>query len=504
MHDRPTQRHSSNRTRIMTKKTNSRRDFIQKVSGAGLGLAALGMTTNSAQAMANPARTGKYMGDFIAPTLDTVKVAIIGCGARGGTHYSHLSAFEGTEFVAICDLHQDLAERAKKKVLENGKGTRHQNVKLYTGDKHAYKKMLKETKPDLVYVVTPWEWHAPMAIDAMNAGAHVCVEVPLAITLKEMWDIIDTSEKTQKHCMMLENVNYGREELLYLNMCRKGIFGEILHGEAAYIHELRRQMKHVENGRGTGSWRTYHWASKSGNLYPTHGLGPVAQYMNIGRGEDNFRRLVSFSSPAKNHALYAKKTFQPDSPLNQIKYQGGDMSTSIIKTELGRTIMVQWDESSPRPYARHNLIQGTKGTGKGFPFGVALDYQQGEGLSDKLFETLAGVDKKGKLRKHTNYHGWATDPQAFYDEFDHPLYTRMAEVAKTHGGHGGMDAIMNYRVIECLRKGQPLDQNVYEGAFWSAVTPLSIKSVEQDGMPQDFPDFTRGQWKNTAPLQIVS
>lgn len=477
--------------------SNSRRKFLKTLGGVGAGLTAANAFAQSNSSPPSRAAGAKYMGDFIAPKLNTVKIAIIGCGSRGGTHYNHLSSFEGTELVGICDLHKNLAERAKARVLANGKG-RHKNVKIYSGDKFAYKKMLKETRPDLVYVATPWEWHAPMAIDAMNAGAHVGVEVPLATTLEEMWQIIDTSEKTQKHCMMLENVNYGREELLYLNMCRKGIFGELLHGEAAYIHELRGQMHHVERGRGTGSWRTYHWAKKSGNLYPTHGLGPVAQYMNIARGDDNFRRLVSFSSPARNHALYAKKHFKPESKLHQIKFEGGDINTSIIKTHLGRTIMVQWDESSPRPYTRHNLIQGTKGTGKGFPFGIALDYRKDEGLPQKLFQKLAGN------RNHINYHSWSTDKRAFYDEFDHPLYKRVKAIAKKHGGHGGMDAIMNYRVIECLRTGQPLDQNVYEGVLWSAVTPLSVKSIEEDGMPQDFPDFTRGQWKTTKPLPIVS
>ena len=471
----------------VTPENNSRRNFIKTIGGAGAGLAAASEVVKATAGTPSRPTGAKYMGDFIAPKLKTIKVAIIGCGARGGTHYNHVSAFEGTEFVGICDLHQDLAAKAQKKVLENGAGKRHQNVKLYTGDKHAYKKMLAETKPDLVYVVTPWEWHAPMAIDAMNAGAHVCCEVPLTTSLEECWKVIDTSEKTRKHCMMLENVNYGRDELMFLNMCRQNVFGELLHGEAAYIHELRGQMKHVERGRGTGSWRTHHWAKENGNLYPTHGLGPVAQYMNIGRTDDNFRRLVSFSSPARNHELYAKKHFKPDSKLNQIDYsKGGDMSTSIIKTVLGRTIMVQWDESSPRPYTRHNLIQGTRGTGAGFPTRITLE---------------GGVPGGPK-----GHHQWAQGDglNEMYAKYDHPLYKRMKEVAKKMGGHGGMDAIMNLRVLECLRKGQPLDQNVYEGCLWSAVTPLSRKSVAEDGMPQDFPDFTRGQWKNTNPLPIVS
>lgn len=471
----------------MKDNSNSRRKFLKTLGGVGAGLTAA-RTFAGPQGTGSPTRLegAQYMGGFIAPKLKTVKVAIIGGGARGRTHYSQLSAFEGTEFVGICDLYPDLAEKAKKKVLANGKGKRHQQVKLYSGDQHAYKKMLAETKPDLVYVVTPWEWHAPMAIDAMNAGAHVCVEVPLTTSIAECWDVVNTSEKTKKHCMMLENVNYGRDELMFLNMCRQNLFGELLHAEAAYIHELRGQMNHVDNGRGTGSWRTYHWAKKSGNLYPTHGLGPVAQYMNIARTDDTFNRIVSFSSQARNHQLWVDKHAKADSKLKKIEFAGGDINTSIIKTHLGRTIMVQWDESSPRPYSRHNLIQGTKGTGAGFPTRVALE---------------GGVPGGAK-----NHHSWATGDglKEMYEKYDHPLYKRMVEVAKEHGGHGGMDAMMNFRVIECLREGQPLDQNVYEGALWSAVTPLSIKSVKEDGMPQVFPDFTRGQWQSTKPLPIVS
>lgn len=472
---------------MMNEKTNTRRKFLKTIGGIGAGLSAASTLGRAAKDDTQTRPDGAlYMGDFIAPKLKTVKVAIIGCGARGGTHFSHLSAFEGTEFVGICDLHEDLCQRAKKKILANGKGTRHLKVKLYHGDKLAYKKMLGETKPDLVYIVTPWEWHASMAIDAMNAGAHACVEVPLTTTMQECWDIINTSEKTHKHCMMLENVNYGRDELMFLNMCRQNVFGDLLHAEAAYIHELRGQMHSVDRGRGTGSWRTHHWAKKSGNLYPTHGLGPVAQYMNIGRGEDTFKRIVSFSSPAHNHKQWVNKNAKPDSKLQKITFNGGDINTSIIKTQVGRTIMVQWDESSPRPYTRHNLIQGTKGIGAGFPTRIALE---------------GGVAGGAK-----NHHGWAQGAglKEMYAKYDHPLYKRMKEVAKKHGGHGGMDAIMNYRVIECLRRGQPLDQNVYEGVLWSAVTPLSIKSVQEDGMPQVFPDFTRGHWKDTKPLPIVS
>ena len=297
-----------------------------------------------------------------------------------------------------------------------------------------------------------------------------------------MWDIVNTSEKTQKHCMMLENVNYGRAELMYLNMCRQNVIGELLHGEAAYIHELRWQM--MQDEKGTGSWRTLHYRELNGNVYPTHGLGPVAQYMNLSRGDDNFKSLVSFSSPALGRKLYAEKNFPKDHKWNKMEFKNGDLNTSIIKTELGRTVLVQWDETSPRPYTRLNLIQGTKGTLAGYPT---------RGAFEGGFEDIT-----------KDHHSWiqGDDLEKLYEKYDHPLYKRLNSKTKK-SGHGGMDGIMMYRIVECLHKGLPLDQNVYEGCFWSAVTPLSGKSVKEDGMPQIFPDFTRGEWKKTKPLEIV-
>jgi len=404
-----------------------------------------------------------------------VKVAIIGVGARGPGHISQLATIDGVEVVGICDLVEARAKRSADNVTKKG-----HKPKVYFGDENAWQKMLKETRPDAVIIATPWNLHAPMCIGAMKAGAHAFCEVPIAVTLEEMWDIVDTSEATGRHCMMMENVNYGREELLYLNMCRQGVIGELLHGEAAYIHELRGQM---ENGDSTGSWRTFQYAKRNGNLYPTHGLGPVAQYMNLARTEDTFGRMVSFSSPAKGRALYAKASTKLSNPeFKNLEFNGGDMSTSIIKTSLGRTIMVQWDETSPRPYSRHNLIQGTKGTLAGFPNRMAIE----------------GVTK--------SYHQWAEDEawEEVAAKYEHPLYKRMGELSKKMGGHGGMDFLMLFRIIECLQKGEPLDQNLYEGCFWSAVGPLSEKSVAEDGMPQVFPDFTRGNWKTTKPLGIIS
>jgi len=425
----------------------------------------------------------QYMGDFAAPKLETVRAAFIGVGSRGPGHLRFFASMPKTEIVAVSDLYEDNVEKWSKEAAKIGGGKRHKKIAKYFGDENKWKVMLEEVKPDVVFIATNWYNHAPMAIEAMKKGAHAFVEVPIAVSLDEMWDIVDTSERTQKHCMMMENVNYSRDELMFLNMCRQGLIGEPMHAEAAYIHELRGQMKEVD--RGTGSWRTYHYANRDGNLYPTHGLGPVAQYMNLARTDDNFGSLVSFSTPAYGRKAYAEQNFAADHKWNKLDFKGGDLNTSIIKTTAGRTIMVQWDETSPRPYSRHNLIQGTKGALAGFPTRVALE---------------GGVEGATK-----NHHRWAQGEQldALYEKYDHPLYKRLNQKTKDTG-HGGMDGMMMFRIVECLQKGIPLDQNLYEGCFWSAVAPLSERSVASGGAPQIFPDFTRGNWKDTNPLAIIS
>jgi len=457
---------------------SNRRDFLRTLGVIGAGVAAVGSfgsgCATPAGASARPG-SARYMGDYAAPKLDKVRWGAIGVGARGSGHVQQLAQIEGSEVVAISDLYEDLAKRSAKNVEKLGKPA----PAVYFGSPTKYHEMLARPDIDAVIIATPWEEHAPMAIAAMNAGKHAFVEVPLAFTLKDLWDIIDTSERTGKHCMMMENCNYGREELLFLNLCRKGVIGELLHGEAAYIHELRGQM--MELPRGTGSWRTkYYGPAHGGNLYPTHGLGPVAQYMNVARTEDMFDRLVSFASPGRGRTLYAREHFPPDHPWNKMKFECGDISTQIVKTRLGRTIVVQWDETSPRPYSRHDLIMGTKGTLAGYP-------------------SRAAIEGRG------SYHEWAEGEEfeKLYAEYEHPLYTRVGELAKKMGGHGGMDFIMLFRMVECLRNGEPLDQNVYEGALWSAVRPLSSKSESEGGAPQVFPDFTRGNWKSTKPLGII-
>ncbi len=465
-------------------KNLDRRDFIRKTALSGAAIAISPLLSSCAEGEEKiPGSGGKYMGGFAAPKLNNIRAAFIGVGARGGYHMQFLAMLPNTEVVAISDLYEDNVRKWGTKANEIGKGERHKDVALYYGDENKWKVMLDEVKPDVVFIATNWKNHAPMAIEAMKNGAHAFVEVPIAVTLEEMWDIVNTSERTQKHCMMMENVNYSRDELMFLNMCRQGVVGELLHAEAAYIHELRFQMEEQE--RGTGSWRTPHYANRNGNLYPTHGLGPVAQYMNIGRTDDTFNTIVSYSTPALGRKLYAEKNYAADHKWNQLDFKGGDMNTSIIKTNLGRTIMVQWDETSPRPYSRHNLIQGTKGILAGFPTRAAF-----EGGFEGVTE---------------NHHSWVQGEHlaALYEKYDHPLYKRLNEKTK-ESGHGGMDGMMVYRIIECLQNGLPLDQNVYEGCLWSSVSPLSEVSVANGGAPQAFPDFTRGNWNSTEPLGIIS
>lgn len=459
-----------------------RRDFLRGAATAGIGLAgAAAFGELAGQSTPKPPqRKGKNVADLKLAPMDRVRVAIIGVGARGSGHVSQLCALEGVEVKAICDLYQDWADRSAAAVVKAGQPA----PTLYVGDPYGYKKMLDRKDIDAVFICTPWQWHTPMALEAMRKGKHAFIEVPAALTIEECWALVDTAEETQRHCMMMENVNYGREELMVLNMVRKGALGELLHGEASYIHDLRGQMHEEE--RGTGSWRTLEYMSHDGNLYPTHGLGPVAQYMNINRG-DRFDYMSSMSCNSRVRSIYANEHFPAGHKWRKRAFVCGDINTSIIRSVKGKTIMVQWDEQLPRPYTRHNMIQGTKGVWAGFPGRLVIE--------DKF------KDKEGKVR---GTESWLQggDLSAVYDEFDHPLYKSEGELAVKMGGHGGMDFLMLWRIIYCLRNGEPMDQDVYDAAAWSAVTPLSIESVANRGKSVDFPDFTRGGWKTTAPLAI--
>ncbi len=438
-----------------------RRTFLKTTLaiGAATGLGALAAPVTRSGPKSGMTQSVKGLR---TPSLDLVRVGLIGVGERGVGFVHHFCNIEGATVTAICDTDEEVLDRATGIVSDLG-GSK---PTTYTGDDYAYRGLLDQNDVDIVVISTPWRWHTIMSVEAMASGKHAFVEVPAVTTVEEAWELVDTAERTQKHCMMLENVCYGRDEMMVFNMVRHGLFGELLHGEAAYIHDLRWQMKEID--RKTGSWRTPWQTRRNGNLYPTHGLGPIAQYMGINH-EDRFEYMSSMSSPALGRAAYAQREFPADHSRNQLDFITGDINTSMIKTRLGRTIMVQYDTTTPRPYSRHNLIQGTNGVFAGFPNRIALEHG-GSG----------------------SFHEWDYDMTRWRAEYDHPLWKESRELAEKHGGHGGMDFLMCWRIVDCLRKGVALDQSVYDAAAWSVISQISAESVADRGNSKPIPDFTRG------------
>ncbi len=424
------------------------------------------------------------MGDYAAPPLNELRVAFIGAGRRGQHLQQLLARITGVQIVALCDIAEDKAQEARDGILQaiaeqRGCAPPAETITLYTEQRDAYRRMLAEQRLDAVFVIVGWQAHADLCCEIMAAGVHALVEVPMAMSISDLWRIVDSAELHQRHCMMLENANYGRRELLYLNMVRQGVIGELVHGEGAYVHDLRFAL--LDEDRGEAEWRVRHYRERNGNLYPTHGLGPLSQYMNLGRGEDQFSHLVSLSSRALSFTRFTKKNFPEDHEWNQRPFNCGDINSSILKTHLGNTILLQWDECSLRPYTRHNFIQGTKGILAGFPPRVVAECLGAESHS----EWIQGDDM-----------------DAIYERYDHPLWQRLGERAELLAGTRARDYIMLNRIVECLRLGQPLDQNVYEGAYWSSVIELTELSNKHNGCPMVFPDFTRGDWKSTLGLGI--
>lgn len=394
----------------------------------------------------------------------TVRLAVIGTGLRGRSTLREFLAVEGVRVTALADVVPDKAARAAKLVTDAGQPA----PALYTNGERDFERLLQRDDIDFVYIATPWEWHVPQALAAMRAGKHVGVEVPAALTIEDCWALVDTSEQTRRHCLMMENCCYGYNELLVLNMVRAGAFGQLKHAEAAYIHDLR---KILFEDRDEGLWRRTPHMARDGNFYPTHGLGPVAQYLGIHRG-DRFDYMVSMSSPELSLTEYRNATYPASSPKHGERYRCGDMNTSLIKTVQGRTIMLQHDVVSPRPYDRLNMISGTKGAFRDYPARIYLEGMEG----GERWNPIDGVKAK----------------------YEHPLWTNVGELARKLGGHGGMDFIMCYRTIQCMREGLVPDFDVYDAAAWSAPGPLSEASVASGSAPAHFPDFTRGAWAGTS------
>jgi len=394
---------------------------------------------------------------------DTVRVGIIGVGGRGSEMLGEFLAVENVEITALCDIVKEKVEKGQRAVEKAGQK---RPASFVSGD-HDFENLCKRDDIDLVYIATPWDWHVPMALATMAGGKHAAVEVPAATTLEDCWKMVEASEKSRRHCIMMENCCYGYNEMMLLNMVRGGLLGEVLHCEAAYLHDLRGLLFADE---GEGLWRRFPHIKRDGNLYPTHGLGPVAQYMGINRG-DRFDHLVSMSSASLSLQVYRKAHLPADSPKSKEEYKCGDMNTSLIKTARGRTIMLQHSVTTPRPYDRLNLVSGTKGAFRDYPPRIYLDGQKGA----ERWET---IDK-------------------YKPEFENTLWKNIGELARKRGGHGGMDFILVYQLIECMRQGLAPDMDVYDAAAWSAPGPLSELSVARGSASVKFPDFTRGRWEQS-------
>ncbi len=437
----------------------SRRSFVRRTVMGGAGLLIAADMLKSDLSATEPAKTGHAtMIGVPFEAKEHVRLGIIGVGGRGSSLLEDLLAVENVQVKAICDLVPEKVAKAQKAVTAAGQPEPTGFSKGERDFEH-----LNKLDLDIVYIATPWNWHVPMAIDAMKNGKHAAVEVPACTTLQECWDIVNTSEATRKHCVILENCCYGDNEMMVLGMVRDGLFGEVTHGEAAYLHDLRGI---VTANEGEGLWRRVPHMKRNGNLYPTHGLGPVAHYMDIHRG-DRFDYMVSVSSAEASLSAYVKAKFPEGDPKRSEKYICGDMNTSIIKTQKGRTILLQHDVVNPRPYSRLNAIQGTKGMFADYPPRIFFD-----GSKEEDWQKI----------------------DEYKDKYEHPLWKKTGELARKMGGHGGMDYVMNYRLMDCLKRGLVPDINVYDAAAWSAPTPLSEASVAQNGAPQKFPDFTRGKW----------
>jgi len=449
----------------------SRRNFLkQGMSGCAGVLVASELLSEEAKAKGKADTKkdpGQSMMDVPFEPRERVRLGIIGVGGRGSSLLRDLLAVENVDVKAICDLVPEKVAHAQKAVTDAGQP---QPSGFSKGEWDF--KNLTQLDLDIVYIATPWNWHVPMAVDAMKNGKHAAVEVPACTTLDECWEVVNTSESTRKHCMILENCCYGFNEMMVQAMVRDGVFGQVTHAEGAYLHDLRSILTANE---GEGLWRRFPHMQRNGNLYPTHGLGPVAHYFDIHRG-DRFDYMVSVSSIEASLSEYVKTKFPDADPKRREKYVCGDMNTSVIRTVHGRTILVQHNVVSPRPYSRLNSISGTKGAFADYPARIFVDGQKEE--------EWQAVD-------------------AFREKYEHPLWKKTGEMARKIGGHGGMDYVMNYRLMDCLKRGLPPDIDVYDAAAWSAPTPLSEASVVGRGAPQKFPDFTRGGWEKRASVDFA-
>ena len=448
-----------------------RRTFLRNAAFAALAAEAIGCTGSRLGFGA-----GGSMAGFRAKPMERIRVGIVGSGNRGGHAVRRLRQFGCVEIAALCDIRQEQIDKCQASLTEKGRP----KAREFLGPE-AYKALCDSGLCDVVYNTTPIELHLPVAVKAMESGLHVLTEVEMTNTLEGNWQLVETAERTRRHCMMLENCCYGEDEMLMFNLAKSGKLGDVMHGEAGYIHDCRWMMFPKEVG-GEEPWRTMFISGKrkNGNDYPTHGLGPLAQAMDVNRG-DRFDYLVSVTSRAAGYKAFAQGKFGKDSAYGRRDYIAGDMNTSIIRTVKGNTIMLQYNESTPRPYTRMNLLQGTRGIIRTYPLRVAWAENDVD-EAKKFFDEEQVKDAKAK--------------------YGSPIWKKLGDYAKDQG-HGGMDFMMDARWVYCLHEGLPLDIDVYDSATWSCLAGLTEDSVNRRGAPVDVPDFTRGGWETAKPLPIL-
>lgn len=418
---------------------------------------------------------------FAGTGADKVKVAMIGVGLRGQNHLNLLLKRSDVDLVAICDIEERMLNSAKTMIAKSGKPM----PRIFTGDDYSWKKLLETKGLQAVVISTPWEWHKEMIIKSIESGLkYVASEVMIGITLQDHWDVVQAAEEYGAHVMMLENVCYRRDVMAALNMVRQGVFGEILHLQGGYQHDLREVkfndgikaygggVEFNEKGFSEAKWRTNHSVHRNGDLYPTHGIGPVANCININRG-NKFLKLNSFATKSRGLHNYIVDKAGASHANAKINFRLGDIVTTTIDCANGETIILQHDTNLPRPYSLGFRVQGTKG--------LWMD------LNKSIY--VEGVSKP---------HQWDNQDK-WLEKYDHPLWKKYGNDAQG-AGHGGMDFFVIHAFIEAVKRSAPTPLDVYDAAAWSAITPLSEQSIEMGNETIDFPDFTNGKWMLRKPV----
>lgn len=436
----------------------NRRNFIKASTAAGLGLTIL------------------PSGILFSKDKDTkIRLGFIGVGLRGQNHLDLALKRTDTDVIAICDVQQRMIDMSLKLIADAGKP----KPQVIMDGPYGYKKLLENKDIDAVIIATPWEWHTVMCIDSMNAKKYVGCEVITGMTIEECWNLVHTSERTGMPLMMLENVCYRRDVMAVLNMVRQNVFGELIHLQGGYQHDLREikfnngkvaagnGVEFGEKGFSEAQWRTNHAVYRNGDLYPTHGIGPVAMMIDINRG-NRFTQLVSYSTKARGLHEHIVKLGGPNHPNAKVNFKLGDVVTTMISTNNNETILLQHDTDLPRPYSLGFRVQGTKG--------IWMD------LNQSIY--IEGQSKKP--------HQWE-DAKEWLDKYDHPLWKKYGNDA-SGAGHGGMDWFVLNAFLESVKRKINTPQDVYDAVTWSAITPLSESSIQLGGESVEFPDFTQGRW----------